>query len=435
MSEFEPDKKPVLGCIADDVTGATDLAINLVNGGWRVVQLLGVPNSEEIRELAESFDAVVVALKARSIEPTNAQRESAKALKYLREIGAKRFYFKYCSTFDSTSEGNIGPVSEALMAELGCDVTVYCPAFPQAGRTVYQGHLFVCDQLLHESGMQHHPLNPMTDANLVRFLSQQVQDPVGLIPAPTVEAGSEAVRTQINALSRNGCKHLILDTVSEGHLRVLAEALTDHRLLTGGSGLGRFLPEAYQAAGIGQTNSEEVGMPDIPGRNLVLAGSCSAATNAQVAFMRERCPHFQIDAEALLRDEETVTSEILRWADKNQAAETLQIASTLSADDLADLKTRCNGADLSSAVEKCFGAVAKRLTEEHGFRRIVLAGGETSGAVVKELGIQALKIGREICTGVPWTSSSTRSGEIALALKSGNFGDERFMETALEMLP
>ncbi|MEM7558756.1 MAG: four-carbon acid sugar kinase family protein, partial [Planctomycetota bacterium] len=254
MSEFEPDRKPVLGCIADDVTGATDLAINLVNGGWRVVQLLGTPQTESDQELAKSADAVVVALKTRSVDPEFAQRESVTALKYLRELGADRFYFKYCSTFDSTREGNIGPVSEALMAELGCDMTVYCPAFPQAGRTVYQGHLFVADQLLHESGMQHHPLNPMTDSNLVRFLSQQVKDTVGLVPASTVEVGCEAVRTQVNALSQAGCKHLVLDAVSDGHLRVLAEAIADKKLLTGGSGLGRFLPAAYQTVGIGQTN-------------------------------------------------------------------------------------------------------------------------------------------------------------------------------------
>lgn len=435
MREFESVRKPVLGCIADDVTGATDLAINLVNGGWRVVQLFGAPQTEREREFAKSADAVVVALKTRSIEPELARQESVVALNCLRELGAKRFYFKYCSTFDSTRRGNIGPVSEALLAELGCDTTVYCPAFPQAGRTVYQGHLFVGEQLLHESGMQYHPLNPMTDANLVRFLSQQVRGSVGLVSTTTVDAGSDAVRTQVNELSHKGCRHLILDTVSDRHLQVVAEALTDHKLLTGGSGLGRFLPRAYQAAGIGVATNEAVPMPSVTGRNLILAGSCSTATNAQVAFMRDRCPHFQIDAEALLRDEAAATSKILCWAEEHREAETLQIASTLSIDELATLRARTGGADLSSSVEKCFGVVAKQLAEKHGFRRIVLAGGETSGAVVKELGVRALQIGPEICTGVPWTSSATASGEIALALKSGNFGDERFMETALEMLP
>ena len=426
---------PVLGAIADDFTGATDLAINLVNGGFRVIQLLGVPSSETPQ--LENFDAVVVALKTRSIPFADAQRESEAALNFLRTQKIERFFFKYCSTFDSTVAGNIGPVTEALLKLLDQDSVLYCPAFPQAGRTVYKGHLFVGDRLLNESGMENHPLNPMHDADLVRFLGKQVADKVGLADYQHLSS-VESFAERRAELGINGCRHIIVDTCDDNNLAVIADGCADDQLVTGGSGLARFLPQAYRKRGIAQATESEASIPSVIGRNLVLAGSCSTATLGQVEYMDRRCPHIRIDLSAAVRNAEAETERLLSLVKDESSAPTIMISSTDTAERVNAAQNLHGTERLASAIESVFGSLCRKLVEEQNFRRIVVAGGETSGEVVRSLGVEALQIGAQICTGVPWTETTFKSQgnaiKLALALKSGNFGEENFFESAIGML-
>ena len=431
-------RTPVLGCIADDVTGATDLASNLTLGGMRVVQVLGVPSASSLAKC--DADAIVVALKTRSIPIEAAVGQSLQSLRALQEIGVSRFFFKYCSTFDSTEQGNIGPVSEALSAELGVKRTIFCPAFPINGRTVFSGHLFVNGKLLNESGMENHPLNPMTDANLVRFLGQQVYCEVGLLSHESLDS-VESVRAKLQDMG-DAEPFVICDAINEAHLKTLAHAVADMKLTTGGSGIARYLPEAYRNSGHLSSATYTPSMPSADGRSLILSGSCSAATNAQVAWMSDRCPGREVDVQAIMQDPTAYANQLVAWAIAIPADAPVLIYSTAKPDKVARLQQEFGAANVANAVEQCMATVAERLVVGHDFRRLVLAGGETSGAVVNRLSIHALEIGPEICPGVPWTQSvggktvaEPAIGPVALALKSGNFGDDRFFETALEMLP
>jgi len=231
----------LIGCIADDLTGATDLGVTLAREGLSVIQVNGLPAAGFALPAA---DAVVVALKSRTIPAADAVAQALAALGWLRERGAQRIYFKVCSTFDSTPRGNIGPVTEALQAALGAALVPASPAYPRNGRTVYLGHLFVGDALLSESGMRNHPLTPMTDANLVRVLAAQTAGKVGLVPYADVEAGADAVRARLAALGAAGCRHAIVDAVSDLHLVVAGAACVDLPLATGGSGLALGLARA-----------------------------------------------------------------------------------------------------------------------------------------------------------------------------------------------
>ncbi|EMI52431.1 3-oxo-tetronate kinase [Rhodopirellula sallentina] len=433
MQETSSQRTAVLGCIADDVTGATDLANNLVQGGMRVVQILGTPTPEMLRDLSE-VDAVVVALKTRSIPAEDAIAMSRDSLKVLRENGATRFYFKYCSTFDSTDDGNIGPVAEALMDTLGVHQTVFCPAFPRAGRTVYRGHLFVGDSLLNESGMENHPLNPMTDANLVRFLSKQTSRRVGLVSYDDIEEGSSAVEHQLSDLQGDGVAMVVTDTCGDAQLATLASACVSMPLVTGGSGLAHYLPDAYRKVGLLSSETHAPPIPNVEGRGLIVAGSCSKATNGQVEYMSGKCPTWSVDVSSLMSNRDAELERLIQWVGKTDASVPVLIASSARPEKIADLQSRFGAMEVALAIEGFLAEVTRRLVEELEFRRLVLAGGETSGAIVRELSIDALRIGPEICTGVPWTESIGRQPSLALALKSGNFGDVDFFETALEML-
>lgn len=429
----------MLGCIADDVTGATDLAINLARGGMCVVQVLHVPSLEELSRI--DADAVVVALKTRSIAKSAAVEQSLRTLRVLRTFGIRRFFFKYCSTFDSTREGNIGPVATALLDDLGAKQTILCPAFPRHGRTVYQGHLFVYDQLLNECGMENHPLNPMTDANLIRFLGQQCNRKIGLLAAQDIEPPSDpeprsgdSVKAKLDALATNGCSLVITDACHDQHLETIARAVTDLPLITGGSGIGPFLVEAYRDDGLLTSPRCAPVIPRIAGRSLIVAGSCSIATNRQVAWMKNRVPSWTLDVDALLNDREATFRHVIDWANSADSASPLLIASTAPPTDVATIQGK-HGADVAAqAVEEFLAEVTSSLVKELPIARLIVAGGETSGAVVNQLGVRALRIGAEICPGVPWTES-VGPQPLALALKSGNFGEERFFEQALEMLP
>jgi uncharacterized protein YgbK (DUF1537 family) len=419
--------KPLLGCIADDFTGATDLANMLVRGGMRTVQSIGIPSAEVAAGL--DADAIVIALKSRTVPAAEAVAQSLQALAWLRERGCEQIFFKYCSTFDSTAAGNIGQVSEALLDALGSDFTLACPAFPENGRTIFRGHLFVQDQLLSESGMQHHPLTPMADANLVRVLQAQTRLPVGLLRYDSVAQGVDAVRARIAQLRADGVGMAVADALSDADLYTLGAACAGLPLLTGGSGLALGLPENCRRAGqLRQLDAAAV--PQVDGGEVVLAGSASQATNGQVAaWLEAGRPALRIDPLALAAGE-PVVAQALAFA--RDAGQTVLIYATSSPDEVKAVQQRLGVERAGALVEQALGEIASGLREA-GVRRFVVAGGETSGAVVQALGVQLLQIGAQIDPGVPATVSTT-AHPLALALKSGNFGGRDFFAKALKQL-
>jgi uncharacterized protein YgbK (DUF1537 family) len=403
----------VLGCIADDFTGATDLANNLVRAGMRVVLTVDVPApSQQI-----DADAIVVALKSRTVPAAHAVKLSLDACRWLRKQGAGQIYFKICSTFDSTAAGNIGPVIEALTDELGCDFSIATPAFPENGRTVVHGHLFLGGTLLSDSGMRHHPLTPMTDANLVRVLQKQLNPSkgrkVGLIDYQTVGQSAEVIRSRMDELKGQGVSIAIVDALSDEDLGRLAEALRNSPFLTAGSGLGSNLPRNW-----GFRPGSPIGLPPARGRKAILAGSCSSATNAQVQrFLRDGGEAFALQPTA---DLELQIAKVLAWADacwQTEAELPLLVYSTAEPE-------RVNSAN-APLIEQTMAALARAFVER-GVGILVVAGGETAGICVQALGITQLQIGPQIDPGVPWCYASG----LHLALKSGNFGSPDFFSKA-----
>ncbi len=424
------NRRMTLGVIADDFTGATDVASMLVRAGMRTVQVIGVPDDATVIDA----DAVVVALKTRNLPAADAVRESLAALRWLQAGGMRQCYFKYCSTFDSTAAGNIGPVAEALMQALGADFTIACPAFPENGRTIFRGHLFVGDELLSDSGMRHHPLTPMTDANLVRVLQAQCQGRVGLLRHDMVAQGPLVLRQRFDAMRREGISIAIADAVNNADLRLLAEACADLPLLTAGSGLALGLPEVYSARGWLLPDAQAATLDLARGAAAVLAGSCSLATQAQVQRWREAGrPALAIDPRALARGE-PVAEQALQWAQGHSAGQAPLFYATSTAEALHSVQAELGAAQAGALVEACMAQLACGLLAQ-GVRRLVVAGGETSGAVVQALGVTQLRIGPPICPGVPWTQVEGQSvGEtLQLALKSGNFGGPDFFSEALQL--
>ena len=420
---------PLLGCIADDFTGATDLANTLVSEGMRVVKVFGIPS--EIADLPDA-DAIIVALKSRSIPSQDAIDLALKCLGWLQEQGCKRFLFKYCSTFDSTPEGNIGPVTSALMRALDTDRTIACPAFPDNGRTVFQGHLFVYDTLLSESGMRKHPLNPMTDSNLVRWLQQQTDDQVELLPFLELEKGSAAIWEAIVERPTDGVRRIIVvDTLNNAHLRNLGTALRDLPLLTGGSGIGLGLPEAYRISGLLPGLRSSVDFPEIEGMEAIIAGSCSSMTLRQIAYMQDRCPSCQLLLKDVLANPHLV-ADVLNWAEPLLNNGPVLIYSSSDPESVKAAQREGGALDIGIKFEQALAAIARGLVDK-GVRKLVVAGGETSGAVVSALGVEAIRIGPQIDPGVPWVES-LGDRPLALALKSGNFGEESFFEKAFSVL-
>ncbi|MDB5808133.1 MAG: hop [Betaproteobacteria bacterium] len=415
----------LLGCIADDFTGATDLANTLVRQGMSTVVLLGVPSGR-----VPEADAVIVALKSRSIPAADAVRLSLSALDFLKRGGARQYYFKYCSTFDSTDAGNIGPVADALLAALGEPFAIACPAFPTNKRTIYQGNLFVDEQPLAESSMRDHPLNPMTDSSLVRVLQRQTQGKVGLIPYSVVEQGAAAIQVEIKKLMAAGVRHAIVDAINDQHLLAIGAACADMKLLTGGSGLALGLPDNFRTQNLLKTGTANA-LPKIGGHALVLSGSCSAATQRQVAALQRECESYALDALALSRDPATV-GKAVEWARPRLGKQPVLIYSTAAPKQIAEVQSSLGRERAGTMVENAMGEIAKELVAA-GARRLVIAGGETSGAVVTALGISGLRVGPEIDPGVPWTASIDAE-PVALALKSGNFGGDDFFAKAFKAL-
>jgi len=419
----------LLGCIADDFTGATDLANTLVRYGMRTVQLLGVPDAET--EIPDA-DAVVVALKSRTTPAPDAIAESLSALSWLQEAGCQQFFFKYCSTFDSTAAGNIGPVADALLDELDASFTIACPAFPENARTIFKGHLFVGDVLLNESGMQNHPLTPMTDANLVRVLQSQTPHRVGLVKHDVVASGVDAVLARFQELIQDGCRHAIVDAVTDADLEVIGEASAGLKLITGGSGIALGLPANFRSNGALKLTGSADALPTIEGASVVLAGSCSTATLAQVEHMKASRPAFRLDPDEIAAGKD-IAGEAVQFAASNLASGPVLVYSSAPAGEIKDVQSKLGREEAGQIIEQTLATIARRLVDDHNVRRLVVAGGETSGAIVTELRIKTLRIGPQIDPGVPWTVA-LGSPRLALALKSGNFGTEDFFLKSLQQL-
>jgi len=416
----------ILGIIADDFTGATDIAGMLVKNGMRTIQTIGLPAQGTI---PDDVDAVVVALKTRSIAAKDAIAQSLDALKALQAAGSQRFFFKYCSTFDSTDQGNIGPVGDALLDALDGKQAIYCPAFPENGRTIFFGHLFVGDLLVSDTHMRHHPLNPMTDASLVRVLARQTSHKVGLVPLKQVQAGSASLRAALDKLAKDGVRHVVVDAVADTDLGIIGEAVGDDLLVTGGSGVALGLPAAYRRRGLLEHKSGADTLPKVGGASAVLAGSCSEATLGQIANFKGA--HLALDTEAICRGE-PVGDKALAWAKGKLGNGPILLSASDKPEAVKALQQKYGVEKSSHAIEATMATLAKGLVAA-GVGRLVVAGGETSGAVVGALDVTALRIGPEIDPGVPWTRA-LGSTPLWLALKSGNFGSDDFFARATRAL-
>jgi 3-dehydrotetronate 4-kinase len=416
----------ILGSVADDFTGATDLAGMLAEGGLRTILVLGLPAADAV---APDVDAVVVAMKTRTIPADEAVSQSLAAWRWLARSGARQAYFKYCSTFDSTDRGNIGPVAEALWRATGEGPAVFVPSLPLNGRTVYRGHLFVFDQLLSDSGMRNHPLTPMTDSNLVRVLSRQTAVGVGLIRYDTVARGAAAVRAAAEALAAEGKPFVVVDTLTNDDLDVIGEACEGFALVTGGSGLALGLAPRLRP---GATTATATALPSVGGPIVCLSGSCSEATNAQVRHFAGSHPIRKLDPLALAEGSETA-AEAVSWALAKLRDGPCLVSATASPAEVKAVQEKLGTERAAAVVEEALSHIATELRRA-GVRRFVVAGGETSGAVATALGISQLTVGAQIAPGVPWCVASG-SDPVAVALKSGNFGGEAFFERAIATAP
>lgn len=410
-----------LGVIADDFTGATDIAGFLVENGLATLQFSGIPAKADLT----GVDAVVISLKSRSCPADEAVHDSLAALDWLKARGCPRIYQKYCSTFDSTATGNIGPVTDALLAALESQFTLICPALPVNGRTVYQGNLFVGAQPLAESGMRHHPITPMTDSNLLRLMETQARGRAGLVPFSTIDKGAAAIAEAFEQLTQDGVRYAVVDTLTEQHLLDIAAAAIDMPLVTGGSGLAigmaRLLGKGNLAA------AREAGWP-LGTRAVVLSGSCSEMTNRQVARYQDIAPALALDVAACLTRAD-YPAELVRWVLSQPVTPAPMLHATTSPGELAAIQARHGRDAASEAVEQCFAQVAV-LLREAGVESFIIAGGETSSRITQALGIAAFHIGPQIAPGVPWVRAT--DAPLSLALKSGNFGDETFFSRAQE---
>ncbi len=423
----------LVGCIADDFTGATDLASMLVRGGVKTIQTIGVPN--QALPLGD-VQAVVIALKSRTLPAREAVQQSLQALQWLRAQGCEQFYFKYCSTFDSTAQGNIGPVTDALLEALDSRFTIACPAFPENRRCVFNGYLFANDVPLNESGMQDHPLTPMKDANLLRVLQAQTRHNVGLLDYRALHGGVERAQARLQALQRQGVGIAVCDTLDDQDLLTLGSLCSTLPLVTAGSGLAKGLAAAWQASGRLNVSTDAAALRPAQGRRVILSGSCSRATLSQLEQAKARYPALRLDAEALMQRGDVVVAEALDWCRRQDLDATLLIYASSPAHELQRIQMHYGAEQSGARIESALARIAQQLVTTQGFGQLLVAGGETSGAVVEALQIEGLHIGPSIDPGVPWTQAlDQRQLPLSLALKSGNFGSDDFMLKAWELLP
>lgn len=411
----------MLGVIADDFTGASDIASFLVENGLSAVQMNGVPATP----LADRVDAIVISLKSRSNPAQEAVAQSLQALRWLQQNGCDQFYFKYCSTFDSTEKGNIGPVTDALLDALQADFTVITPALPVNGRTIFNGYLFVGDVLLNESGMRNHPITPMKDANLLRLMDAQARGKTGLVAYADVILGAQRVKARFAELKAQGYRYAVVDAADNSQLAVLAEAVADLKLVTGGSGLGAYMA-AHLSGGKKGTNA----FTPSKGKTVVLSGSCSVMTNSQVNAYKAKAPSYLLDVKQALNNPD-YAGELYQWvlAHSTQPLAPMVYA-TVAPDQLKAIQAEFGAEQTSAAIEKTFAKLAA-LLKAAGFTNFITAGGETSSIVVQELGFSGFHIGKQIAPGVPWLKAVEEP--VYLALKSGNFGKQDFFEFAQDM--
>jgi uncharacterized protein YgbK (DUF1537 family) len=419
-----------LGCIADDYTGASDLANTLTRQGLRTVQTIGVP-SDDLK--LPDVDAVVVSLKSRSIEAGEAVARSRDAEKWLRSRGASHVLFKICSTFDSTDAGNIGPVMDALRADCGETIVLVTPAFPETGRTIYQGNLFVGLVPLNESPLKDHPLNPMHDANLVRVLARQSKTKVGLVNLATLTRGADAVRARLAELAGHGIGAAIIDAVFDSDLEIIGAVAAGHRLSVGASGIGLGIARALVKSGKVSAASGAATGTAVGGPAACLAGSCSQATLQQIASAERIMPVLHLDTDQVVAGKEEARRAVA-WAAERINSGPVLIASSATPEQVAALQSRHGRNHAGHAIEQAMADIAEGLTGA-GVRRLIVAGGETSGAVVDRLRIPGFLVGEEIAAGVPVLRSvGAKNGEMLLALKSGNFGGPQFFSDALALM-
>ena len=416
----------ILGAVADDYTGASDLANTLSRNGLSTIQTIGVPAAGFE---AGEVDAIVVALKIRSVEAPSAVAAATAGYDWLMSRGARHVVYKICSTFDSTDSGNIGPVGEAFRARAGAGCVMVTPAFPETGRTVYLGHLFVGDVPLNESPLKDHPLNPMRDSNPVRVLKRQSKAPVGLVALPTVAEGGAAIMRRLAELDEQGIGAAIVDAVFERDLETIGEAAAQGPVSVGASGLGLGLARAFAR---GRGAGASAALEPVGGLAAILAGSCSRATLDQVAAAEGGVPTLRLSPQRLIED----TSEAecaVAWAKDRLAAGPVLIASSAEPGDVAALQARFGREASGHAIEAALAEIAAGLVGI-GVRRLIVAGGETAGAAVDRLGVRAFRLGPEIAPGVPLMRTIGRDdGEMQVALKSGNFGGRDFFARALAM--
>lgn len=412
----------MLGVIADDFTGASDIASFLVENGLSAVQMNGVPT----QPLQGQVEAIVISLKSRSNPVEQAIEQSLQALNWLQQNGCTQFYFKYCSTFDSTEKGNIGPVTDALLQALGSDFTVITPALPVNGRTIFNGYLFVGEQLLNESGMKNHPITPMKDANLMRLMDAQAQGKTGLVPYSDVIQGADHVKARFADLKAQGYRYAVVDAVDNSQLAVLAEAIAKFKLVTGGSGLA-----AYMAARLSGGQKGNHAFVPTQGKTVVMSGSCSLMTNKQVAYYKNHAPSYFLEAEQAINNPH-YAEELYQWVIANSTALLApMVYATVAAEQLHEIQTKFGAEKASHAIEQTFAKLAEKL-KATGFTNFITAGGETSSIVVQQLGFSGFYIGKQIAPGVPWLKAVEEP--IYLALKSGNFGREDFFHFAQGMM-
>lgn len=407
----------LLGCIGDDFTGSSDLANTLAKAGMRTVQYTGIPKGT----VGKDVEAGVVALKSRSIDPQEAVRLSLEALEWLQAQGCTQFFFKYCSTFDSTDKGNIGPVADALADALDAHKVIVCPAFPGTGRSIYQGYLFVNDVLLNESGMENHPLTPMKDANLRRLMSAQSRHDVGLVPANVVFEGAAAIEKHMESEHQSGHRMLVVDAMRDSDLKEIGAAAKGLPLITGGSGIALGLPTNFGC------QADTVSWQPQQGKAAILSGSCSSVTRGQIKHHLETHPSVKIDVAKVIKGQQT-PEEIAQWLSETDG---LPLAySSADPEEVQQLQASFGREESALALETFFGNIAKHLVQL-GVTRLLIAGGETSGAVVESLQLDTLQIGPEIDPGVP---ALRASDDLVIALKSGNFGGVDYFEKAANVL-
>ena len=419
-----------LGIIGVDFTGSSDIANNLKKSGMQVSMYAGVPTTTPLEIKKELTDAAVIALKTRTIPIEEAISESLKALSWLKGCGCEQFIFKYCSTFDSTKKGNIGPVTDAIMEELNTDFTIACPSFPDAGRTVYFGHMFVNGKPLNESGMENHPLTPMTDHNLVRWLDHQTKNNVGLIDFQTISKGANSVKERVESLKTNGYKYAIIDTIKNDDFEIICNGVKDLPFLTGGSGIALGLPKIYKDRGLLSASNFEI--PKNNSNAIILSGSCSVATINQINTYKENNPSLYVSPDEVMNNKNLV-EKVFSWIKDNETLSPL-VYSSSDTKTVTEKQKQYGQEILADKIENFFELLSKKLVKD-SFGTFISAGGETSGAIIKGLGVQELKIGEEISHGVPalWSPHSNGNKPISVTLKSGNFGQTDFFDRALKV--